>query len=134
MLGDNQADPTLDRAVKHLQDINASRKALNGEAGEVYQELRDAGYNVKAVRRLVTELAMDQDALAAFNDTLEDYRARLGQLADTPLGQAAEPARPMPAKTFAEQPVHTPRPRGRPRKDAAEAPSSGNGSRPMFDA
>lgn len=44
-------------------------------------------------------------------------------------GHAVE--RPTP---FAEQPVHTRRPRGRPRKSPAEARQHLGGSKPMFDA
>jgi uncharacterized protein (UPF0335 family) len=113
MEGRNDIDTTLESCITRLEHIDERRKELNGEAGEIYTELRDAGYNVKAARRIVSERRMDRDALAALNETLDDYRRKLGMLADTPLGEAAMP-RPVP---FAEQPVSR---RGRPRKNAAQ--------------
>jgi hypothetical protein len=100
----------------------------------VYKEAKDAGFDVTTVRAMVKELRMDGDARNAMYQLHDEYRRALGMLAGTPLGDAAEERErvvAMPAKTFAEQPVHTPRPRGRPRKDAAAA---SNGNRPMFDA
>jgi uncharacterized protein (UPF0335 family) len=131
MLGHNEHDPMLQAKMELLDDIGDRRKELNDEAGAVYQELRDAGYNVKAVRRLVAERRMDRDALAAFNATLDDYRGKLGMFAETPLGEAtaqreASEARSVEKPTpFAEQTVHEPRRRGRPRNGEAK---------PMFDA
>jgi len=79
---------------------------------------------------------MEEPARHSRYALLDSYRRALGMLAGTPLGDAAMDraeaetgsARPegvsrrgRKPRSFAEQPVHQPRPRGRPRKGANEA-------------
>jgi uncharacterized protein (UPF0335 family) len=87
----NQFGAALSDYVERLDDIADQRAMLTAKAGEVYREIREAGLNAKAVRRIVQERRMDQDALAAFNDTLDNYREALGDLDGTPLGDASMP-------------------------------------------
>lgn len=90
MQGSNQPiDPALQGFVSRLDNLSNDRDALNADFKEVYEEAKEAGYNTKALRQIVRERRMDQDALAALNETLEDYRNKLGGLADMPLGEAA---------------------------------------------
>jgi uncharacterized protein (UPF0335 family) len=93
MEGSNHIDPALQGFVSRLDNLSDDRDALNGDFREVYDEAREAGYNIKALRQLVRERRMDQDALAALNETLDEYRAKLGGLVDMPLGEAAVAAR-----------------------------------------
>lgn len=128
-------------------NLDEEKDAINKDRGAVFAEAKEAGFNIGTLREIVREMRMDSDARNSRYQLLNEYRLAVGILADTPLGEAAlereqreaaaapeypthrwaEKPKPTP---FAEQPVHTPRPRGRPRKDAA----AGNGSRPMFDA
>ena len=131
-----------DRVINLHQD----RDALNGDIREIYKEAKDAGFDTTTLREIVREMRMDSDARNSRYQLLDEYRHAVGILADTPLGQAAMPEhlrrtavaveKPTP---FAEQTVHRPRPRGRPRKNAEQAIDSrahlgGGGSKPMFDA
>lgn len=89
MLSNQQIDPALQGFVSRLDNLTNNRDALNADFKEVYEEAKEAGYNTKVLRQIVRERRMDQDALAALNETLEDYRSKLGGLADMPLGEAA---------------------------------------------
>ena len=124
MPGDN-IDHALRGYCDRVVSLHADRDALNGDIRSVYREAKDAGFDTTTLREIVREMRMDSDARNSRYQLLNEYRMAVGILLDTPLGQAAEErVVAMPAKTFAEQPVHEPRPRGRPR----------NGNKPMFDA
>jgi uncharacterized protein (UPF0335 family) len=143
MDGSTHIDTALRGYVDRIVNLHQDRDAVNGDIREVYGELKDAGFNVTIVRGMVKEQRMDADARASLYQLQEEYRIKLGLLADTPLGQAAVAAslhvveRPTP---FAEQPVHQPRPRGRPRKNASEALDDAESHfrnsdlKPMFNA
>jgi len=87
-MADNNA---LAGYVSELEEIAGERETLNERSKDIYDALREAGYNAKAVRQIVRERRMDADALEAYNDTLDEYREALGQLAGTPLGEAGAP-------------------------------------------
>jgi uncharacterized protein (UPF0335 family) len=105
-----------------IVSMHEERDNLNGDIREIYREAKDAGFDTTTLREIVRELRMEADARNSRYAMLETYRAALGLLADTPLGEAAinraeaetpmlTVARPRP---FAEQPIR--RGRGRPRK------------------
>jgi uncharacterized protein (UPF0335 family) len=113
MDGSNHIDTALRGYVDRICNLHQDRDAVNGDIREVYGELKDAGFNVTIVRGMVKEQRMDSDARASLYQLQEEYRIKLGLLADTPLGEAAM-SREMPVP-FHEQPVKA-RGRGRPRK------------------
>jgi len=119
-------DTALRGFVDRIVSEHERRDEVNGDIRVVYAEAKDAGFNVTILRGMVKEARMEGDARNSLYELQREYRIKLGMLADTPLGRAAEERaameRPAP---FAEQPVHQPRRRGRPpRAD----------TRPMFDA
>ena len=147
MDGGTHIDTALRGYVDRIINLHEERDNINGDIREVYGEVKEAGFNVTIVRGMVKEARMDAEARHSLYQLQEEYRGKLDLFADTPLGEAAveREAREAPAPEypthrwaekptpFAEQPVHTPRPRGRPRKDAAVV-TLGVGSKPMFDA
>lgn len=149
MDGGTHIDTALRGYVDRIVHLHEDRDNINGDIREVYGEVKEAGFNVTIVRGMVKEARMDADARYSLYQLQQEYRGKLGLFASTPLGEATveretrEAAAPAPEypthrwaekpQPFAEQPVHTPRPRGRPRKDAATATAYG-ASKPMFDA
>lgn len=150
MDGSYHIDTALRAYVERIVNLHEDRDNINGDIREVYAEAKEAGFVTAMLRQMVKEQRMDGEARNAMYQLQEEYRIKLGMLTGTPLGEAAieravvgtvERAvdRPTP---FAEQPVHEPRRRGRPRKaqaedalDKAKAHLGGTtGSRPMFDA
>jgi uncharacterized protein (UPF0335 family) len=138
MDGSTHIDTALRGYVDRIVNLHTDRDAVNGDIREVYGELKDAGFNVTIVRGMVKEQRMEPEARDSLYQLQEEYRIKLGLLADTPLGQAsiklAVVEKPTP---FAEQPLR--RPRGRPRKNPAadaldQAQAHFAGSKPMFDA
>jgi uncharacterized protein (UPF0335 family) len=107
--------------ANRVVNLHEERDTLNGDIRETYKEAKGAGFDTTTLREIVRELRMEPEARESRYSLLDTYRAALGLLVGTPLGEAAmeraerEPpvaARPRP---FAQQPIKG-RGRGRPRK------------------
>ena len=124
-------EQALERYVSRIENLHNERKSLNEDIKEVYGEAKDAGFDTTILREIVRERQMEEPARHSRYALLDSYRRALGMLADTPLGQAAMrqaeaettngTRRGRKPRSFAEQPVHQPRPRGGPRKNAGDA-------------
>ena len=102
-----------DRIVR----LEEEKKALSDDIKDVYQEAKSAGFDMKALRRVVKDSRMDQTQRAAVRETesiVDLYRASLGMLDGTPLGDAAR-------RRFDEE--QPPR-----RAESGEAPEGGSES------
>jgi uncharacterized protein (UPF0335 family) len=124
----------LGRYVDRIERLHVDRDAITGDIKEVYTEAKNAGFVTGIIRQIVRERRMEDAERHDHYALLDSYRAALGMLADTPLGQAAmaevenTTRRAAPNRTnggakprpFADQTVGK-RPRGRPRKDAGTA-------------
>ena len=56
---------------------------------DIYQEAARAGFDCKVLRRLIKDRRQDPAELEEQEVLLDIYRRALGQMADTPLGEAA---------------------------------------------
>lgn len=82
---DEQLRSYVERADNLMDEIGNYTADLK----ELKKEVKEAGYSVKAFNIIMRERRMDQDTLQALNETLEEYRLKLGMLEGTPLGDAA---------------------------------------------
>lgn len=84
----NQLKSIIERIVRLEED----KKAIADDIKDVYAEAKGNGFDIAALRVLVKE-QMEDAAKRSKRETLESileaYRAALGPLADSPLGQAA---------------------------------------------
>ncbi len=123
-------ETALARYVDRIERLHVDRDAITGDIKEVYAEAKSAGFVTGIIRQIVRERRMEDSERHDHYALLDSYRAALGMLADTPLGQAAmarheventtrraNGAKPRP---FADQTVGK-RPRGRPRKGVDKA-------------
>jgi uncharacterized protein (UPF0335 family) len=123
----------LARYVERVERLHEERASLGEDIKAVMEEAKNAGFVPKIIRQMVRERKMEPVELQDHLALLDSYRRGLGMLAGTPLGDAAmdraeaihaahpAPKRGRKPRSFAEQPVHQPRPRGRPRKNVSEA-------------
>ena len=121
----------VERIVREKDQIAIHNAAIKG----IVAEAKEAGHVPKHLRQIVRESRLDPEAREDHLATLDRMRRELGWLADTPLGEAAlrsaeadlppGPLADLPPvettsrfrlRSFAEQPVHEPKRRGRPRK------------------
>lgn len=75
--------------IQRVEALEAERKHLAEDVRDIYREAKSAGYDVPTIRLLVKRRAEDAAKREEREALLETYLAALGQLADTPLGNAA---------------------------------------------
>lgn len=75
--------------IERVERLEEERKALQADIKDIYTEAKSAGYDVPTIRLLIKRRAEDAAKREEREALLETYLAALGQLADTPLGQAA---------------------------------------------
>jgi len=75
--------------VEKIEDIEADMARLRESRKDVFERSKGLGLDNKVVRQMVRERAMDAGARAEFARKCQIYRAALGILDGTPLGEAA---------------------------------------------
>lgn len=74
--------------IKRIQNIDTAARELASDRAHVYLEAKNAGYDTKAMKRVITALKIDPETRAASDAVYNSYAAVLG-LEGTPLGDAA---------------------------------------------
>ena len=92
-IGHNVAAERLMSIVERIERLEDERKNLQSDIKDIYTEAKSAGYDVKVLRMVIASRKKDQAEWEEQQALLETYMRALGQLADTPLGQAALEAR-----------------------------------------
>jgi len=85
----NNAAAQLDSFMKRINRLLDEKEALTADIAEIYAEAKSDGYCPKTMRKVVARMRMDAAKLAEQEALIETYLAALGELKDTPLGQAA---------------------------------------------
>lgn len=75
--------------IDRIEALNVEKAAISDGIKDIFTEVKAAGYNPKAVRKIIQERAADQAKAAELAETVDLYKRELGILADLPLGQAA---------------------------------------------
>lgn len=75
MIGDNSQ---LKAIVERIEHVEGEIADLRGDKGEIYQEAKSHGYDVKTLRRVVALRKMDAAARSEQETILETYMAALG--------------------------------------------------------
>jgi uncharacterized protein (UPF0335 family) len=75
--------------VERIERLQEEKKQLQSDIAEIFSEAKSAGYDVKAMRQVIRERAMDAAERQEREALVEVYRAALGMLGGTPLGEAA---------------------------------------------
>lgn len=84
----NVAAEQLRSIVDRIERLDQERANLAEDIKEIYAEAKSGGFDLPALRALIKERKQDaakRDELEAMVDV---YRRALGQLSDTPLGEA----------------------------------------------
>lgn len=75
--------------IERIEALDAERKNLGDDVKDIYKEAKSAGFDAPTIRMLIKHRAEDADKREERENLLETYLAALGQLSDTPLGNAA---------------------------------------------
>ncbi len=89
----NVAAERLMSIVERIDKLEDERKLLQADIKDIYTEAKSAGFDTKVLRMVIATRKKDQAEWEEQQALLETYMRALGQLADTPLGQAALEAR-----------------------------------------
>ena len=77
-IGNNSAQQMLS-FLERVERINEEIKAGQDDRKAVYAEAAEAGWNVKALKRIVRERAMDREELDEFDQLVATYWEGLGR-------------------------------------------------------
>tara|TARA_R110000796_G_scaffold41118_2_gene101489 strand:+ start:6681 stop:6977 length:297 start_codon:yes stop_codon:yes gene_type:complete len=76
----NVAANHLRSFVERVERIEVDQAALAEDKKEVYAEAKGAGFDTKALRKIVSERKANADDLAEFESILDLYRHALGMI------------------------------------------------------
>ena len=77
----SNSDGQLKALVERIEHVEAEIKDLNDGKGEIFQEAKSAGFDVKVLRTVIRLRKMSPDDRAAQEAILETYKSALGMLA-----------------------------------------------------
>lgn len=95
------SDNRLLSFIERVEKVEDEIELLKVDRSAIYNEAKHLGYDPKIMRAIVAERKKDPAALAEFEAMREIYRAALGMLGGTPLGDAAR-------KRFLDEPRNDP--------------------------
>ena len=75
--------------VSRIEVLEAEKRDLAADIKDIYAEAKSAGYNTKALRKVIAERRIDAAKRQELEETMDQYRHALRMLAGTPLGNAA---------------------------------------------
>lgn len=82
-------DNRLLTLIERIERLEEDKREVAEAIGEIYQEAKSAGFELKYVRLMIKERRMTNDQREEERALADIYRAALGMLDGTPLGEAA---------------------------------------------
>lgn len=114
---DNGSGARLRAYIERVEALMTEITLLKDDVKEVFGEAKAVGFDQKVMKQMIKERATDPGVRLAWQDLCDQYRAALGMLEGTPLGESArerfEALRRGPARKAAAE-----RAPARPRHDA----------------
>ena len=87
-VGNNSARD-LASIIDRIEAMEADKRGIAEDIKDVYTEAKGRGYDTAALKEIVKRRREDAQKRETREAIVDTYLAALGQLADTPLGQAA---------------------------------------------
>ncbi len=75
--------------VERIERLEEEKSSIAADISEIYKEAKSTGFDTAIMRQVVKLRKMDRAARTEQEAILDLYKAALGMLADTPLGEAA---------------------------------------------
>lgn len=85
----NAFDDRLRLLIERVERLEEEKKGIADDIRDVYAEAKAVGYDAKIMRQIVRLRKMKPDHRAEMEALLDTYKAALGMLVGTPLGDAA---------------------------------------------
>lgn len=84
----NATDDRLRLLIERIERLEEEKKGIADDIRDVYAEAKAVGYDAKIMRQIVKLRKMKPDDRAEMEALLDTYKAALGLLVGTPLGDA----------------------------------------------
>ena len=84
----NASDDRLRLLIERVERLEEEKKNIAEDIKDVYAEAKAVGYDAKIMRQIVRLRKMRPDDRAEMEMLLDTYKAALGMLVGTPLGDA----------------------------------------------
>ena len=84
----NAGDDRLRLLIERVERLEEEKKNIADDIKDVYAEAKAVGYDAKIMRQIVRLRKMRPDDRAEMEAILDTYKAALGMLVGTPLGDA----------------------------------------------
>lgn len=75
--------------ITEIERWEAERATIAADVKTIFESAKEAGFDTKAMRRIIKDRKKSKDEREAFEMIVETYAHALGMLADLPLGRAA---------------------------------------------
>lgn len=73
------AAESLRQFIERVERLTEEIKALNADKADVFKQAKSQGFDVKAMKALISERAKSPDELSELCDLLDLYRAAVGE-------------------------------------------------------
>lgn len=83
------AGEKLRALIERVERLEEEKSAIQADISQVYSEAKSSGFDVKTMRAIVKLRKLDPVQREEQDALLDIYKAALGMLYDTPLGEAA---------------------------------------------
>jgi len=104
--------------IERVESLLTEITLLKDDVKEVFAEAKTMGFDQKVMKQMIKERATDPGVRIAWQDLCDQYRAALGMLEGTPLGEAARERFEALRRGPARKPAKPERAPSRPRHDA----------------
>jgi uncharacterized protein (UPF0335 family) len=78
--------------IQEIERVDAEVRELTSERGNIYKSAKEAGFDTKALKRVIVLRRMEKSKREEHEAAVDAYMVAMGDFASTPLGQAAMPA------------------------------------------
>jgi len=89
MATDHGSGERLRAYIERVEALMTEIALLKDDVKEVFAEAKAVGFDQKVMKQMIKERATDPGVRLAWQDLCDQYRAALGMLEGTPLGDAA---------------------------------------------
>lgn len=75
--------------ISEIERWESQKATIQADIGLIFNAAKDAGFDTKAIRRVIKDRKKSKTEFEAFEAVVDAYKHALGMLADLPLGAAA---------------------------------------------
>lgn len=79
----------LSGIISEIEHFEEQKREISQQVAEILKAAKEQGFDTKAIREVIKQRRMEKEAREAFLNAVDSYKHALGDLNETPLGDAA---------------------------------------------